>query len=133
MNLSRHERIDPFVKPVRLVLAMLPQEGEPTVGEIDSACDAVEAMLSAQGEPVDRVTLQRKIEALVAVWQDAPTGLQDAAGHVEWLAEARAERTWDFWERYRRYLEDVKLLPPQAGRCLKSRDHGRAVVGLTLR
>jgi len=98
-------------KAVRLVLAMLPQDGDVTPGEITDACVAVHGMLVARGGELDRRELQNEVETLVMIWQEAPTGLEDRKGHVEWLADAKAERSWEFWDRYRRYLEDVRLMP----------------------
>ena len=57
--------------------------------------------------------MRREAEARVTVWQEPSTGLDDPANHIEWLPEAKASLNWQFWERYRRYLEDRKLMPRQ--------------------
>jgi hypothetical protein len=100
-------------KALRIVLAMLPQDRDAAPGEVPAACDMVHSMLSRQGEIVDLTTLCREAETRVSVWQERSTGLDDATGHVEWLPEAKASLNWPFWDRYRRYLEDGKLMPRQ--------------------
>jgi hypothetical protein len=102
---------DQMAKAVRLVLAMLPQDSDATSQEVADACDAIHAMLTGRGDEVDLQVLRREVEARVTVWQEDSTGLADDTDHIEWLPAARSERTWDFWERYRRYNEDVKLMP----------------------
>ena len=102
---------DPLQKAIRLVLAMLPQDHDAASQEVAEACEDVHAMLSRRGDAVDLTTLRREVETRVTVWQEASTGLEDTTDHVEWLPAARGERSWDFWDRYRRYLEEVKLMP----------------------
>ncbi|GAA1026230.1 Z1 domain-containing protein [Virgisporangium ochraceum] len=97
---------------IRLVLAALPTDRQATPAEVDSAVDLVIAMQQLRKTPIDGTVLRKEIEARVAVWQDDSVGLYDDADHIEWLADARAERSWEFWDRYRRYLEDVRTLPP---------------------
>ncbi|MFF5230675.1 Z1 domain-containing protein [Dactylosporangium sp. NPDC000521] len=103
---------------IRLVLAALPTDRQATAAEVDSNVDLVCAMQQVRGIAVDRAVLRKEIESRVAVWQDDSVGLYDDVDHLEWLADARAERSWEFWERYRRYLEDVRTLPPQVVRRL---------------
>jgi Z1 domain len=102
---------DPLQKAIRVVRSMLPQDRDAAAQEVAEACEDVHAMFSRRGENVDLTALRREVEALVTVWQEESTGLQDSTDHVEWLPAARGERNWAFWDRYRRYLEDVKLMP----------------------
>ena len=55
---------------------------------------------------------------MTAVFQERSLALTEAEGHEPWLPEAKNDRDWDFWERYRRYLEDVANLPPRVVRRL---------------
>ena len=59
----------------------------------------------------DGTEVVRQIEARVNVWQPEGVSLVDPSGHEEWLTEARTTTKWQFWDRYRQYLEDVELLP----------------------
>lgn len=103
---------DPMAKAKRLVLGFLPQDRQPKPEEVQNAVNAIFGMLAAQGEGLDRDQLAKEIEAMTAVFQERSSGLMDPKGHEPWLPEAKNDRDWDFWERYRRYLEDVANLPP---------------------
>jgi hypothetical protein len=80
--------------------------------EIEQNADDVLGMLTRRGEDLPgRMELIRAIEANVAVRQERSTSLEDRTGHEDWLAERQSEIQWGLWARYRRYLEDVELLP----------------------
>ncbi|MFC4914095.1 Z1 domain-containing protein [Actinomadura gamaensis] len=71
-------------------------------------------MFTMRNEPLDRDVLLRRLQELVAVFQEDSAGMvPDFSEHRPWLPEAKAERTWEFWDRYREYSEDVLLLPPR--------------------
>lgn len=103
---------EPMAKATRLVLGFLPQDRQPKPEEVQNAVNAIFGMLAAQGEALDRDQLAKEIEAMTAVFQERSMALVDSKGHEPWLPEAKNDRAWDFWERYRRYLEDVVKLPP---------------------
>lgn len=102
----------------RIALAALGSNARPSQVEVTAICDAVYAMQTSLGKILDRELFQREVEALVSVWQDDSDELVDDTDHIEWLNEAKAEREWPFWERYRRYLEDSKGMPPAVVRQL---------------
>jgi hypothetical protein len=98
--------------PLRMVLAMLSGAPTATPAEVDRAVDAVLGVWAAQGLAApERAALVREVEASVSVWQAPSRALVDQKGHVEWLAARRGEITWRFWDRYRRWQEDVELKP----------------------
>ncbi|MCF7552180.1 Z1 domain-containing protein [Pseudonocardia sp. WMMC193] len=66
----------------------------------------------------DAADVIRQVEARVVVSQPAASSLVDSRGHEPWLAEAKDSIQWKFWGRYRRYLEDVELLPREVIRRL---------------
>lgn len=99
-------------KAIRLVLAMLPQDRVATRDDIRASAEPVHTMVTAQGAVVDVEELVKEVEGRVIVWQEEGATLHDIRGHEEWLGASRADIEWLFWERYRRYLEDVKLFPP---------------------
>lgn len=103
-----------FETAIRLVLAMLPQDRLATREDIKQAVVPIHRMLSGQGGAAapDFDEIVREVEGLIVVWQDEGATLQDLRGHEEWLAARRTEINWQFWDRYRRYLEDVKFFPP---------------------
>ena len=118
MAATQRDHDDPMQKAIRVVQAWLPNNRQPTTDEVTAAVTGVHLMMSSQGLDIDQVQLEREVQALVATHQEESAGLNDPEGHVPWLAEAKAERPWAFWERYRQYVEDVKILPKQVVRRL---------------
>ncbi|MGW5364479.1 Z1 domain-containing protein [Actinopolymorpha pittospori] len=112
MSVTPEEPLDTLATAKRLVLALLSQERQPTPEEVQNAVNVIFGMLASQGKSLDRDLLAKEIEAMTAIFQEGSSGLQDDEGHEPWLAEAKVNRSWDFWERYRRYLEDVTNMPP---------------------
>ncbi|WP_282697972.1 Z1 domain-containing protein [Streptomyces sp. CC208A] len=102
---------EPLAKAKRLVRSFLPQDRQPSPSEVQIAVNAIFGMLAAQGEDLDRDQLAKEIEAMITVFQERSLGLVDLKGHEPWLPEAKNNRSWDFWERYRWFLEDVEDLP----------------------
>ncbi|OKK02695.1 endonuclease [Streptomyces sp. CB03234] len=102
---------EPLAKAKRLVRSFLPQDRQPSPDEVQIAVNAIFGMLAAQGETLDRDQLAKEIEAMITVFQERSLGLVDPKGHEPWLPEAKNNRSWDFWERYRWFLEDVEDLP----------------------
>ncbi len=98
---------------MRVALALLPVDRQATPEEVGTATNAVLGMLTAQGKNPDRNELTRRLEELVSVFQETASGLASEYGHKPWLLHTKSERTWDFWERYRRFLEDVRKMPPR--------------------
>ena len=101
----------PLERALRLALNLF-LDGPVEYEEIEQNADDVLGMLTRRGEELpDRVSLIRAIEANVAVRQDRSTSLEDRTGHEDWLAGRQSEIHWGLWGRYRRFLEDVELLP----------------------
>jgi len=67
---------------------------------------------------VDVDAVVRQLESDLSVWVDRPVTLTDPKGHEEWLSARRGEINWNFWDRYRRYLQTVKTFPPETLRKL---------------
>lgn len=99
-------------RALKLVLAMF-EPGLVEQADIVDNCDLVLGMLARKGvELPDRELLIKEVESRVVIWQERSTSLEDRTGHEEWLPAARQSKDWPFWDRYRRYLEQVELLPP---------------------
>jgi hypothetical protein len=98
---------------VRVVVTMLAQDRQPTEDELADTLALALPMIRSRYPDVNPDDLEREVRAKVAVWQDASVSLVDPTDHIEWLADAKTQRCWDFWERYERYLLDVKNLPPR--------------------
>ncbi|MGW5875316.1 Z1 domain-containing protein [Nocardiopsis terrae] len=118
MSADHDEPLESLATAKRLVLAMLPPDRQPSPDEVREVVNAVFGMLAGQGKVLDREQLLKEIEVMAAVFQEGSSGLRSGEGHEPWLPEARNDRTWDFWERYRRYLEDLRNMPRQVVRRL---------------
>ncbi len=99
-------------RALKLVLALFPA-GRAKVEDIAKNCEDVLGLLQIRGEEAPELNaLIREVESRVVVWQERSTSLEDRTGHEDWLAAERENIKWSFWDRYRRYLEQVELLPP---------------------
>lgn len=106
---------------IRVVLGTAVQGDAWTPETIEAKVGPVLAMLAAlhPGRPLpDAAEVVRQVEARVVVSQPAASSLVDAKGHEPWLPDSKDTVQWRFWERYRRYLEDVELLPREVIRRL---------------
>jgi hypothetical protein len=56
-------------------------------------------------------SLIRNLQASYTVSVGIAGTLDDDRNHIEWLADNREQIEWKAWERYRRYLQDVKGFP----------------------
>ena len=56
---------------------------------------------------IDEEAIRQDILSTINVWQPDPSVLRDKK-HVNWLPKRKAEINWDFWNRYRQYLEEEK-------------------------
>lgn len=63
-------------------------------------------------EVVDTNNLIKELETLYSIWMAQGTILEDKQDHIPWLPDCKAEINWDFWNRYRRYLEEEKGWSP---------------------
>ncbi len=75
-------------------------------------------MLARRNARFDLAALQREVEHRVTVWQAPSTGLMTTPITSNGCRPRKSGIDWQFWDRYRRYLEDVKLLPRQVVRRL---------------
>ena len=100
-------------KWVNFVLSTLPVEGQPTEADLGKALRQAVIAAAAIGDDLDADALERQVRAMVIVWQPTSTGLSDDTDHIEWLSAAKADRDWPFWDRYERYLRQVRNLPPR--------------------
>src|SRR5690242_21344692 len=107
---------------MRLAMAALANISAPTPERIrDTVREAIPMatrLLGGSSAPIDEDWLVREVESRCNVWVPTATTLEDQRGHIEWLAARRAGIEWRFWDRYRRFLEDVEQLPPESIRRL---------------
>src|SRR6266508_817440 len=107
-------------KAKRIVLMMLGDIESATAEDIRSRTRLVIGMLKAEDPAlvIDEDRLVRGVESALNVWVPGHIAIEDQRGHVEWLTGKRPDIEWRFWERYRRYLEEVQDWAPQTIRRL---------------
>lgn len=63
-------------------------------------------------DDLDQEELLRQILFDYGVFEGTAKVLEDNRDHREWLADERASIKWNFWSRYKKYLEVEEKLPP---------------------
>lgn len=58
-------------------------------------------------EDIDQDALFRDISSQISVWQPDPSVLRDRK-HINWVPSHKSQIDWNFWKRYREYLEEEK-------------------------
>ncbi|MFI0826697.1 Z1 domain-containing protein [Streptomyces roseolus] len=107
-----------LTKAEAAALLLLPADRHATTADVDFAVTTAIGILAAQAITVDRGQLRNRLEARASVFQADSSALRSSEGHEPWLSDAKAERDWPFWDRYKRYLQTVRKLPPQVVRQL---------------
>lgn len=66
------------------------------------------------GQKVDEEALLRRVLQEVNTFvEEAPTVLKDNHDHEEWLSGERADISWNYWQRYKKYLRTEEKFPPK--------------------
>ncbi|MEU5677025.1 Z1 domain-containing protein [Streptomyces rochei] len=97
---------------LRLALALLPPDRQPTAEELADSVRTVETVLAVHGHTLNVSALTREIQARTPVFMGPPVSLDDGIGHTPWLDRGPQSHTQDFWERYRRYLQESRNWSP---------------------
>jgi Z1 domain len=97
-----------------MVQLLLKGEQNPTPELIRDKVQSIVGTLPQFGfaEIVDADQLIRELETLYSIWMAQGTILEDMQDHIPWLPDSKADINWDFWDRYRRYLEEEKGWSP---------------------
>jgi hypothetical protein len=81
----------------------------PTEAEFDSEVTALRQQLASYPVSDDEFSeIQRKLKANIVVKMDLGVLIRDKQQHWPWLSERRASLDFFFWNRYKKYLEQVK-------------------------
>lgn len=97
-----------------LVLQMLTADRQSN-SEIVAASNQVAAMLNSRSGHtyVDATDLARVVEAKCNVFVPNSSAIENTVGHVPWLPTRQLEIDWRYWDRYRRFLKEKRLLEPR--------------------
>ncbi|WP_405961410.1 Z1 domain-containing protein [Streptomyces sp. NBC_00024] len=97
---------------VKFAINMLPTTRQATPEDVQMAAGAaVLAASKMRNVTLDEAVLVKILEAQTNVFQEDSSALRSDEGHQVWLADAKSDRRWAFWERYERYLKHVRNLP----------------------
>ena len=89
---------------------------EPTPDLVETILDDLLKLKLYEG--LDRERLRKLLERRVSVFVDTPHILESISDHRAWLKARKPAIEWRFWERYKRYLSDVKAWPVETVRSL---------------
>jgi hypothetical protein len=87
----------------------------PTEAQFDEEVIALRSM-AAQMYPVtdeEFTEIKRKLKANIVVKMDLGVLIKDKQEHLPWLSARRAELDFFFWNRYKKFLEEVKHWNPR--------------------
>ncbi|MFB6830716.1 SAV_2336 N-terminal domain-related protein [Streptomyces hydrogenans] len=103
---------------LRVALAMLPQDRHAEEGELHRTVHSVATLLAARGLAVDSAVLLRQLESSVVQFVTRPAVLKDDRDHEPWSPDGDGTRGRELWDRYLRFLECERSLPPAQARQL---------------
>ena len=85
------------------------------IDDIETEIDKMVENFSSyfKDETVDKEMLLRRIIYDYGIFAGTVKALEDNTDHQEWLAEERSMIEWNFWNRYKKYLEIGERLPLQ--------------------
>ena len=84
------------------------------VDGLEPEIEKMQAMFGAYypDEQLDKEALLRQVLFDYGVFEGVAKILEDNRDHIEWLADERSSIKWNFWSRYKKYLEVDEKLPP---------------------
>ncbi|MGW0283624.1 Z1 domain-containing protein [Streptomyces sp. NPDC003236] len=101
---------------LKVAIQFLPEDRQATPQDVTTAISTAVAVAGLRGVAVDAAVLTKMLEARTNVFQEDSSALQNDEGHVPWLADAKNDREWAFWQRYERFLMYLRNLPLQVVR-----------------
>lgn len=102
--------ISQYDQAKQIALVLLKPFSPPTNENIIECVE--KALQATKLQSKNSLQLITEIEEMLSVWVPESTELNDDTGHVPWLSDKRGKMSWDFWGRYRTYLEQDKGFPP---------------------
>jgi hypothetical protein len=93
-------------------LAVIGPEQIVTVDEIRSVITRVASLFESEGVDLEKIIRNIEVCLNVAVF-GIGGALGDDADHIDWLPVKRPEIKWNYWERYKHWLQFIKSMPPK--------------------
>ena len=100
-----------FQNALRTIRTLLPFAGSVTREEIEAAVDTVLNIPAYHN--LIRDELIREIESLYRVRMENYRIIEQEERHVPWLNDKKSTISWEFWPRYRDFLQIEKNYPPE--------------------
>jgi len=92
-----------------IAATLLPNDEAVDEQQIRSAVERASILIPLSSDEVE--SLIRNLQASYTVSVGIAGTLDDNRNHIEWLFDDREKIEWKAWERYRRYLQDIKGFP----------------------
>ena len=94
---------------IRAIRILLPASSSVTPQQIE---DAVTQILYVPSfSTIDKTTLIREVQAIYNIRMDEFRIIEKEESRLPWLNDRKTSINWDFWSRYRDYLQDEKNYP----------------------
>lgn len=100
----------------QIAQSLLKTQDRPTKESIEKCVSLAVQNIKLMGRSgqIDEQKLVWELESLYNTWCGIGTVLEDGAEHEPWFDEHRSQISWDFWERYAKYLEQEKKWAPES-------------------
>jgi hypothetical protein len=102
----------------KLTLYFLREAGCNDTASESQISDAIQKTLLIH--KVDEIELKRHVESEYKIWVDDYRIIEKEEGRRPWLSGKKSDIRWEFWNRYKWYLEEKKKFPPAI---IQSIDH----------
>ena len=94
---------------IRAIRILLPASSSVTPQQIE---DAVTQILYVPSfSAIDKATLIREVQAIYNIRMDEFRIIEKEESRLPWINDKKASIDWNFWNRYRDYLQDEKNYP----------------------
>src|SRR4051812_8131737 len=100
-----------FNNAILTIRTLLPESGSVTKEEIERQVDFV--LSNPRFTGIDRNLLIREIETLYRVRVEEFRMIEADERRKHWINENKSSITWNFWERYKTYLQFRKNFAPE--------------------
>jgi hypothetical protein len=98
-----------FQQAIRAIRILLPASSSVTPQQIE---DAVSQILFVPNfSSIDKAALIREVQSIYNIRMEEFRIIEKEESRLPWIKDNKTSIEWDFWNRYRDYLQDVKNYP----------------------